>query len=441
MAAAGPFRLDLLPAEVLAEVLGHVREGERGPARQACRALRDAACQAARRLRVACLPAGAGGPALGRHAAAVARVLRRRPGLEELFLFDHHDRGSGRRGGRPCPPGEGWQHALAYLGALGPGGGGVEGGPGQQAGAAQPACPAVKLALRTSWPFSRAGVGALAAALRPGGAFSNVRTLELRWEGVNEPEVFGHLQRTLPPGLRVAVALGGKDHGRACLSVAMWAQAERGGPPGQQLPTAAAAEVDVLLAEVEAQRALQGGEGQGGQETAGARLVGLTLLGCHLDLSPDLARAAALLLSLEVVAVSRVSALSAAFTHAIQHLARCPALCELRLTGDNLPVWAWSAQALLGPCVRCEVAGDAQGSFSLGWPALHDASAEQVQAGVQGMAGCGRLPSTIVLSGECTAGNPCGHGCWRAVPCMHGPSLNLGGGRTCRHAGGRGAGV
>ncbi len=229
--------VDLLPAGALAEVLGHVREGERGPARQACRALRDAACQAARRLRVACLPAGADGPALGRHAAAVARALRQRPGLEELVLDDHHDDTANRRQVWPRPPVPGLQHALAYLGALGPGGGGLEGGPGQ-AGVAQPPSTAAKLTLRASWPFGRAAAGALAVALRPGGALMHVRTLELLWVRANGPEVFGHLQRTLPPGLRVAVALDGYDHWRACLSVARWAQAERGGsrpgPPGQQ---------------------------------------------------------------------------------------------------------------------------------------------------------------------------------------------------------------
>jgi hypothetical protein len=404
-----------------------VREGERGPARQACRALRDAACQAARRLRVACLPAGADGPALWRHAAAVARAVRQRPGLEELVLDDHPDGGSGKGRAGPYPPGEGWQHALAYLGALGRGAGGVEGGPGQQAGATQPACvcPAVKLALRVSWPFSRAGVDALAVALRPGGALSNVRTLELRWEGANEPEAFGHLQRTLPPGLRVFATLECSSHSHMGLSVARWAQAEMGGPsgPGQQpganeaagpvapLPLTAEGKVRALLAEVEAQQALQCGGGElGGQGAAGARLVGLTLLGWSLDLRPDLARAAALLPSLEALAANGV-AMDAGlqeFEWVMQHLARCPALRELRLTSQRRlqRPWAWSAQALLWPRVQCEVACDAQGSFSLGWPALGEGSAAHVQASMQGMAGCGRPPATIFLFGGCTVGTP-----------------------------------
>jgi hypothetical protein len=109
--------LDLLPAQVLAEVLGHVAHGQRGPARAACRALREAACQAARHLRVACLPARAKVAELELHAAAVLRALRCRPHLKELVLEGSES------------------SALAYLGALGPGDSGVEG---------QPPFPAVK---------------------------------------------------------------------------------------------------------------------------------------------------------------------------------------------------------------------------------------------------------------------------------------------------------
>ncbi len=70
-----------------------------------CRALREAACLAACRLRVACLPRGVGGPELEQHAAAMLCALRGRPHLEELVL--DHAADSGARPATPC-------HALAY---------------------------------------------------------------------------------------------------------------------------------------------------------------------------------------------------------------------------------------------------------------------------------------------------------------------------------------
>jgi hypothetical protein len=417
-----PPLLDLLPAQLLAEVLGHVPHGHRGPARQACRALREAACQAARCLRVVCLSHGADGQALEQHAAAVLRALRERPHLEELVL----DRAVDFYGAND---------ALPYLRALGQrhSGSGTEG---------QPPCPAVKsLTVRARWGLGQPVVAALGAALRPGGALSRVRTLELGWRGVLEEEGFSQLPHALPPGLRVSAGDGTQlglqayvtdeyrsGMAKACSGIAAWALAERGagGPsPHGQLPAAAGAGW---------QAAAQGPlAGQGGaplldmgarpsHRPATAQLVKLQLN--NLVLSPDLAYTLAQLPSLESVAVQGcgyehgrlLSRSVQEFEKAVAHLARCPALRELRLVGDGYnrrllgdrqPLWAWSAQALLGPGVRCEIEGGAGSLVALRWPTTDgEATEEEVLACVRHMAGCGRPPTGVTLGGGCPNGTP-----------------------------------
>jgi hypothetical protein len=393
--------LALLPDGVLAEVLGLVPAGERGPARQACRALLDAACQAARCLRIACLPPGAGG---GPEPAAVLRALRRRPGLEELVL-DH-----GEGGVQQGPHGEGGMqqepHGLAILGALGPGGSGVGGGPPQAAGAAEPPAaptllPLTKLVLR-GWPdVSEGAAAALGRALRPGGALCNVRALELRLR-----RGFCHeLPRALPPGLRVCVSvlarspcLGSRDE--LLMSVLQWACAEaRGAAPVEGGVGDGPHSALGVLKALEAQPWVGRAEAQG---PAAALLVRLDL--SKTWMSPELARALALLPSLEALAVGgedRYGLPQELFVQAVGHLARCPALRELRVRGKQQQLWAWAAWAVLAPRgVRCEVADDVEGPIELDWPFFAEISAGEVQAAAQGMAGCVRPPTDLVLYGR-----------------------------------------
>jgi hypothetical protein len=372
--------LSLLPPGLLAEVLGLVPVGERGPARQACRALMELTHQAARRLRVACLPPGAGG---GPEPAAVLRALRRRPGLEELVLV----RSEGVQQG---------PHTLAILEALGPGGGG--GGEGQQA--AQPPLPITKLTLQKWLLVSQAA--ALGRALRPGGALSNVRSLELQ-----DVRGYGYgsvLPYHLPPGLRVSVASEYScsttvwDH---AVDILLWAYAERGGTaPDEDYEYDG--DFNELLAAVEALPPVGTVAGQQGPATA--VMVGLEL---GEGLCSDLARAVALLASLETLAVGgrdkygSIAGTRGRFMEAVGHLARCPALRELRVQGRRQHLWAWAAQAVLAPRgVRCEVAGDVEGPLELDWPTLDVINAGDVQAAVQQMAGCARPPTQLELCGR-----------------------------------------
>jgi hypothetical protein len=366
--------LALLPDGVLAEVLGLVPAGERGHARQACRALMDATCQADRRLRVACLPPGAGG---GPEPTAVLRALRRRPGLEALVLdYGVWDDQQG-------------PHTLAILEALGPGGCG--GGAGQQA--AQPPLPITKLTLR-KWPWVRQDTAAaLGRALRPGGALSRVRSLEL-----HDVDGYGDaLPYHLPPGLRVSVASGDRCAYSQAFIILHWARAERGGaPPGED--DEHDSDFDGFLAAVEALPPVGSGGGQG---PATAVLVSLDVT--EAALCHDLACAVALLPSLEALAVGGhdEGGEDEDFMEAVGHLARCPALRELRVQGRCQHLWAWSAQEVLAlRGVRCEVAGVVEGAFELEWPSITQADEEHVQAAVQGMASCSRPPTDLELCGR-----------------------------------------
>jgi hypothetical protein len=380
-------------------IISLVPLGSRAPARQACAALRDAACRADRRMYVVCLAdAGAGerehvaAVLVRQHVAAVLRAIRRRSLLEELAL----DLGSERL-------------ALAYLAELGPGGSGVEG---------QPPSPVEKLTLKGRWPLGTAAASAaLGVALRPGGALSCVRTL--KWVDEVGAGRFSQL-RALPPWLRVSITSCTEHLEGACFSIAMWAQAERGGAhpqqgqQGQQPPAGGAAapaeaalmgRARALLARLGAAPAQRVGDEQG--PATAPRLVSLTLP--NLGLCPDLARAAGALPSLQVLSVAcDQSSMPAYFIEALALLAHCPALRELRLTGPagnqhGPPAWAWEVQALLQPGVRCEV--DADGG-TVAWPTVGEATVEQVQADVQHMVERGgRQRTMLFLNSECPAWN------------------------------------
>jgi hypothetical protein len=152
-------------------------------------------------------------------------------------------------------------------------------------------------------------------------------------------------------------------------------------------------ELLALLAGLEARQAQVGEEGRG-QAPAAAALVGLRLPGIQPSF-PNLARAVAQLPHLRHYGIKGFGAvvdcsLQGFAEKVVEPLARCPSLRHLLVLGKRQSLWAWSAQALRGPGVRCEFACDAfhclKVPFEVAWPSVGEASELDVLAAVQGMA-------------------------------------------------------